>query len=597
MEKKNIKKTIFVFGIVAVVVLLAWFIVIYPLIDFSKKEKMVLNASKEYYSKNSALLPQDGDMSTVTLRTLLKQKYVSTIKSTYGSKYCNVDDSWVKVKRKNGEYNYYVYLECGSMKSTVDHEGPTIKLKGDEEITLEKGSKFEDPGIDNVYDDTDGKMNTKDVTVSGKVNTNKIGTYTIKYTSVDSFNNKNTVERVVKIIQTLDKLVESDTDKSNIYKGVNVNNYIEFSNMLFRIVGINSDGSIKIVSAEPVGTVNYDDINTWLNDYFYEHLTDKAKKYMVKQKFCSSKVETKNASTVKNGCTKSEKQYVGLLAISDYNNSVKDGNSYLYPNTMAWTSDYAVEDDGAWTVRNFYIGYGNNVKNLEFNKKYNFAVYPVVNLESGIVLNGGDGTDGNPYTFSKVKKGKVGEKINTRYSGEYVYYNDNLFRIIEVVDGNTKVVSANNINQNLTIGYTTQSVQKIYNPTEKGNIGYFIENSLTKYLKNDIFVKKEIEVPIYKNLATYSGKKDVKKYKVKLSAPNMYELYSGVSTTDVQSYWLINSSKTENRKYLVSNNNVIYYNEMSDFTVTGVRVRGYLDKNVTILSGNGTKNSPYVLVK
>ena len=554
MEKKNIKKTIFVFGIVAVVVLLAWFIVIYPLIDFSKKEKMVLNASKEYYSKNSALLPQDGDMSTVTLRTLLKQKYVSTIKSTYGSKYCNVDDSWVKVKRKNGEYNYYVYLECGSMKSTVDHEGPTIKLKGDEEITLEKGSKFEDPGIDNVYDDTDGKMNTKDVTVSGKVNTNKIGTYTIKYTSVDSFNNKNTVERVVKIIQTLDKLVESDTDKSNIYKGVNVNNYIEFSNMLFRMVGINSDGSIKIVSAEPVGTVNYDDINTWLNDYFYEHLTDKAKKYMVKQKFCSSKVETR-------------------------------------------TSDYAVEDDGAWTVRNFYIGYNNNVKNLEFNKKYNFAVYPVVNLKSGIVLNGGDGTDSNPYTFSKVKKGKVGEKINTRYSGEYVYYNDNLFRIIEVVDGNTKVVSANNINQNLTIGYTNESVQKIYNPTEKGNIGYFIENSLTKYLKNDIFVKKEIEVPIYKNLATYSGKKDVKKYKVKLSAPNMYELYSGVSTTDVQSYWLINSSKTENRKYLVSNNNVIYYNEMSDFTVAGVRVRGYLDKNVTILSGNGTKNSPYVLVK
>ena len=36
---------------------------------------------------------------------------------------------------------------------------------------------------------------------------------------------------------------------------------------------------------------------------------------------------------------------------------------------------------------------------------------------------------------------------------------------------------------------------------------------------------------------------------------------------------------------------------MSDFTVAGVRVRGYLDKNVTILSGNGTKTSPYVLVK
>ena len=40
--------------------------------------------------------------------------------------------------------------------------------------------------------------------------------------------------------------------------------------MLFRIVGLNSDGSVKLISAEAVGTVNYDDINTWLNDYYYE---------------------------------------------------------------------------------------------------------------------------------------------------------------------------------------------------------------------------------------------------------------------------------------------------------------------------------------
>ena len=53
-------------------------------------------------------------MSTVKLRTLLEQKYVGTIKSTYGSEYCDVDSSWVKSKKeKSGKYSYYVYLDCG----------------------------------------------------------------------------------------------------------------------------------------------------------------------------------------------------------------------------------------------------------------------------------------------------------------------------------------------------------------------------------------------------------------------------------------------------------------------------------------------------
>ena len=159
----------------------------------------------------------------------MEQKYVGTIKSTYGAEYCDVDSSWVKVKRKSGKYSYYVYLDCGKMKSSIDHEGPDIKLKGESTIEIEKGSTYNDQGIESIIDNTDGKMDTSKVTVDGSVNTKKIGTYTIAYTAVDSFENKSTVKRVVKVIQTLNKVVSSDTDKDNLYKGNVNNNYIELS--------------------------------------------------------------------------------------------------------------------------------------------------------------------------------------------------------------------------------------------------------------------------------------------------------------------------------------------------------------------------------
>ena len=588
MDNNKIKKIITIGLFIALILGLVWFMVIYPLVDFSEKEKTVLDASKKYYEKNSNLLPDEGDMSTVSLRTLLSQKYISTMKSTYGRKYCNVDNSWVKVKRKNGDYNYYVYLECGNMKSTIDHEGPVIKLSGDKEIEIEKDSEFKDPGIDSVYDDTDGKMNIKDVKITGKVNTSKIGTYKIKYSAVDSFENTNTEERVVKVVQTLDKLVKKNTADDNLYKGIVINNYIEFSNMLFRIVGLNSDGSVKIVSDDVLGAVNYKDIDTWLNDYFYEHLTDQAKKYMVKEKFCSSKISSDKTKAVTKQCDSTSKNYVGLLSLNDYNNSKEQEFSYLYPESLSWTSDY-VDDKNAWATRNDGISSGYH----SLSNKYNFGVNPVVNLKKGIKLTDGDGTIYNPYKFASVKTAKAGDKINTRYSGEYVKYADRIYRIIEVDDDYTKVISMFTLGERVS---TIKGNKITYNPTEKGNVGYYIENSVSKKVKTDIFVKRKINVSIYNSDATYSGKKTTKEYSVKLAAPSMYELYSGAMGSHNNGYWLRDSSNKEKFAYIVSPIDVIYYS-IDVPLEADVRFTAYIGKNVTVLSGKGTQNDPYVLNK
>lgn len=587
MKNNKVKKIVIVLFFIVTALVLAWFLIIHPLIDFSGKEDKLLNAAKNYYERNKELLPEEGSITRVTMEKLLAQKYLEPLKTTYGSKKCNEEESWVRVKRKDGEYKYYVYLECGNMKSSGDHEGPTIKLNGDEEVTIEKYSTYKDPGVKSVYDDTDGKMNIKDVKTEGKVNTNKIGTYVIKYSAIDSLSNKNTVERKVNVIQTLDKLVKKDTGKDLIYSASNPNNYIMFSNMVFRIVGLNSDGTVRIVSEESAGAVNYDDLEDWLNDYYYEHIDEDFRDYMVKEKFCTSKISKDKFDSTKNKCDDTDKNYVGVLSVSEYNKL-----GFMNPNNISWTSDYTSDKEAIATSTNFtQMSYY-----MSFNKKYNFAVKPVINLKEGIKIKKGEGTIENPYQFLINKKGKIGEKINTRQTGEYVKYGNITYRIIETEDdGTTKVISNEAIGK--VIAYQDSDKVKKYNPNKKGNIGYVINNTTSKYIKSDIFVKKEISVSIYNDTPTYSGKKTEKKYEVKFAAPDMYEMFSGVHPNGNRTYWLRTSSNTEGNMYVVSPINVIYYNKLTKDTYSGVIIVGYLNKNVSILSGNGTLDKPYILTK
>ena len=583
MDKEKKVKTITIILAAVVIGFIIWKIILYPLIDFYKKEKQLTKAGEEYFERNTNLKPNEDEVSTVTLETLIKQKYIVSMRTANGKKGCDFKNSWVKVKRKEGKYTYITNLQCGAMKSTVDNEGPTIKLKGKEEIEIEKGTKYTDEGIESLYDNTDGKMNVKDVIVSGKVNTNEIGTYKIKYEATDSLENKTSIERTVKVIQTLNKIVKDNTEKK-VYEGENPNNYIEFSNMLFRIVRINDDGSIKIVSSEPVGVVNYKDINEWLNEYFYSHLTDKAKKYIVEKDFCSSKITDKKIKT-SNACDKKIKQKVGLLSAKDYTASVKDEKSYLYPVNSEWTSDYENDKKG-WTISTSGV-----YKAFDIND--NYSLYPSLNLKKGIKITKGSGTKDYPYEFSKVSSGKAGDLINTRYTGEYVSYAGTLYRIIDGNDkGNAKVMLMTEIHS-LESHLADPFDEAVYNPKAKGNIGYYLENKVSKIIKTDIFVKKEIEVPIYDNIATYSGKKITKNYKVKLSAPNMYEMFGAVQGN----CWLINSSKKKNINYMVDMLNNVKYKDNSQLEINLIKFTGYLDKDITILSGKGTINNPYILQK
>ena len=601
------KKTISFLKLLVVVVIVAlfvWFIFIKPSYNFSKYEKTLEEAAVRYYQLNQTELPTGKRVATVTMQTLYHKSYLKEdFYIPYTDKPCDLKESWVKVRKVDGEYKYYTYLQCGAMKSTVDNKGPEIKLNGSDVVTVDLGSKYKEPGVKSVVDNTDGKMDIKDVIVdSKKVDTEKIGTYKVTYTATDGLKNKTTVERTVEVVSKIKNAVKIANDKKDYYQGSNPANFVRLSGMLFRVIGVDGN-NVRIVADEDIANVNYSGISPWLEDYFMKHISENAKKLLVKNKYCNMKVTNENLNTTE--CTSfTDSRYSYIPSIVDVNLTKDDkSTSFMKPETLSWLANEK-DDKTAYTTRNVFFG---NEAGSDFyadSKTQNYGVRPVLTIKGDTLIKSGNGTSTSPYTFGETKTGKTDEAINTRYSGEYISYGGMLWRIIEVnEDGTTKVVSIENIKKdgvNIKTNYKkVKSDKKIYNPTQKNNVGYYINNKVSEYIDTSYFVNKEIKVPVYKKEIQYGKQKTTEKYKVKLSAPNMYEMFSASakSASRTRSYWLLNSSEEPYYKALVTDAGVVITENVGDFDEYGIRVVANLKKSVSIKKGKGTKDSPYNITK
>lgn len=125
---------------------------------------------------------------------------------------------------------------------------PIIELIDNDKITIEEGIEFNDPGhfaIDNKDGDISG-----DVIVSGMVDVNTLGTYTLTYRVVNSFGNEAIVTREVSVIakeevidstsgDTTEENVEDKVDESN-NKKAQVKKIPKTGGMINLVIGVTS---------------------------------------------------------------------------------------------------------------------------------------------------------------------------------------------------------------------------------------------------------------------------------------------------------------------------------------------------------------------
>ena len=595
--QKGVVKKIKLLVTVAIIVMFVWFLVVSPMITFHNNEKKMETAAKRYFELNSRELPTGERIKTLGLETLYHKAFIEgDLYIPYTHKTCSIENSWVKVKKVNNEYKYYTYLECGILSSTIDHKGPEITLNGDYEMTVGVGEKFADPGIKSVVDNVDGKLKTEDVEIKGKVDTSKIGTYEIKYIAFDSLSNRTEVTREVKVVKKLYSTMKSALKDSKNFVGDPENNYIRLSNMIFRVYGVDDNKNVIIVSDEDIANVNYSKLDKWL-DYYYDNLNKNAKKMIVKKKYCNMTLTDTTLDTTQcSGYTKA--RYVYIPSAIEVNKAAGDKN-FMRPRTISWIANNK-SDKEAYVTRDVFFYEEAGKTYLSYSVTDNYGVRPMMTIKGSSLITGGSGTKKDPYVFGDVKKAKGGTKVNSRYTGEYVSLDGEVYRIISTEkDGTTKVISDFTVGALLdyieTINQPMES-QIIYNPKNKSSAGYYINNRVNEFVNTEFFIRHKVKVPIYKKKIIYGEEVETKEYDVVLSAPDMYDMFSAQpQNLKTRSYWLINSSKGKRICGAILDVGVPVNEEIIDYLKLNVRVVGYLKADTVVTSGDGTVSSPYVL--
>ena len=227
-----------------------------------------------------------------------------------------------------------------------------------------------------------------------------------------------------------------------------LNNSLWYSGFLWRIMGINRDGTVRLITDENVTAIPWGARNTaqnwdnsyakdWLNNYFYSRL--KGNNIIKEESWCSeTTTDEYSARTTCANNLSTETAKVGLLTIDEYN--LAGGiNSYLDIDQYQWTMT-PYSSSSAWLSNGGAIDHG--VSNA-------YGLRAVINVNSDVTITGGNGTLGEtwsseagPYILNEDKNVEVTGKLNEKAtSGEYVMFAGRKYRVVDKdSNGNTKLI-------------------------------------------------------------------------------------------------------------------------------------------------------------
>ena len=202
------------------------------------------------------------------------------------------------------------------------------------------------------------------------------------------------------------------------FKGKIENNYVKFANRIFRIMSINNDETVRLVSNDLVASFlwgidtdyNNSNVKKWLTDDqygIYNATIPSREHFLIKTNYTIDNLNEDKVETGKDTYS----DYVTMLSISDYN-LAGGKNSYLYDSKMYYilgTNEdkevLYINEDGGISSCDGLEGYG---------------IKSVITLKQNTPVKGGDGTKDNPYVIDQ------GDKTN--YVDAYVKLGEDLWK-------------------------------------------------------------------------------------------------------------------------------------------------------------------------
>ena len=349
-----------------------------------------------------------------------------------------------------------------------------------------------------------------------------------------------------------------------VYKGDKVNNYIEFSNLMWRIVKTNNDGTIDLVLDDYINTLNWNnqykkyvesDINKYLNEYFIKYLDTK---YLEKTSVCTDDVNDIKKFSCNN---KNDDYYVRLLSVNEFLNSKTDTTYISNDKSSLWLS--TVSSDKVWQINGLSLSLSQPNRLL--------GVKPVVKLKNDVALISGDGTKDNPY--------RITEKDNSIHVSNYVKLGNDVYVVYNIEDDYLDLALSRTLPK--PYRYSTSEIK--YNVSDENSLAYFLNNSYLNILSyKDLLVDKKWNDGVYGN--SYED----------INSSNTIAKIGLLSIADLKfdnelvDYFLLNGNGS--RIYTYGSETIVSNPGIFKGIRPAIRI-----KKKDVSNGEGTKENPYIL--
>ncbi len=226
------------------------------------------------------------------------------------------------------------------------------------------------------------------------------------------------------------------------------NNYVWYSGKLWRVVLKNNEtGAVKMITDNAITSISY---NASKNSTFADSYADQ----WLSQEFLPTLHNYEDYLVVNSVWDVSNRNYnvpptrlsnptlvtraVGLLNFYEfytiYNKSDGSNTNYLNNGENWWL---LTPNGGSYV---YYVSNGAYTYNGTLTK---YGIRPVVNLQNNIRITSGTGTQINPYRLAGDGQKTVNGTtlLSTRYSGEYIHFNNDLYRIVGTQNHLTKITA------------------------------------------------------------------------------------------------------------------------------------------------------------
>ncbi len=279
------------------------------------------------------------------------------------------------------------------------------------------------------------------------------------------------------------------------------NNYVWYSGKLWRVVLKNNEtNAVKMITEGGMTAIGYNQkdntafedsyVDQWLTQEFLPTLHD-YEDYLEVNSIWDATLDSSNTPARPPGTT-TVRRAVGLLNTYEYYTA----RAYLNNNTNWWLmTPYSTSDV-------CYTSYGGAFGHAPLgNASYN--IRPAIYLKSTIKIASGIGTQTDPYRLEDDEQETLNGTtlLSTRYSGEYIRFNDTVYRIVDVEDGRTKIRALQVPETLKNIVFANQ-----LNVQQHPNGLYFHEANINAYLNTFYsYLSEPYKSIIEENMTWYLG--------------------------------------------------------------------------------------------